>query len=119
MRVHKFTAETEQEARRMHRQACEFNWVTQHIQPSVSALFRSGDQRIVPIAAGHRPGEQYVRQDNPIPMPDYIREQLTGFRIGDETALSGVRAADDWNPVLPPPTPARTPAKQDGFDTPF
>ena len=119
MRVHKFTAETETEARRMHRQACEFRWVTQHVEPSVSALFRLGDNRTIPIAPSCKVGEQYLRQDNPVPMPDYIREQLRGFGMGDEAALSGVRATDDWNPVLPPPTPARTSAKQDGFDTPF
>jgi len=119
MRVHKHTSETEQEARRMHRQACEFHWVTSHVDPSVSALFRLSEKRDLAIAPGRRPGQPYGGTETPIVMPDYIREKLKGFRLGDETALSGVRASDDRNPVLPAPTPARTPAAKDGFDTPF
>ena len=119
MRVHKHTAETEQEARRLHRQACEFRWVTRHIEPSVSALQRRGDGKDVAIVPGMRPGGRYTTEPKPISMPNYIREMLTGFRMGDEATLSGVRAADDRNPVLPPPSPARTPTQQDRFDTPF
>ena len=118
-RVHRVDCETEQEGRKLHRQACEFRWVTHHIEPTVSSLFvkTEGGQRA--LVQGHRPGQPYHTDFRPIPMPDYLREQLTGFRMGDEAALSGVRAADDRNPVLPPPSPARTAAKQDGFDTPF
>jgi hypothetical protein len=119
MRVHKFTAETEADARRMHRSAADFRWATSHVEPSLSALFRLGDNRTVTIGPSCKPGQQYGSSDNPIPMPDYIRDRLRRFGMGDETALSGVRAADDRNPVLPPPSPPRTPAKQDGFDTPF
>jgi hypothetical protein len=119
MRVHKHTAETEQEARRMHRQACEFRWVTQHIEPSVSALRRRGDGKDVVIAPACRKGERYTTESKPIPMPDYIRDQVTRFRMGDETALSGLRGADDRDPVLAPSSAPRTSAKQDGFDTPF
>lgn len=119
LRVHKHTAETESEARRMHRNACEFRWVTAHIEPSVSPLFRRGDSRDVAIMGGRKPGQVYGGEEKPIPMPDYIRHQLRGFRMGDEAALSGVRAADDRNPVLPPPSPARTAAAADRADTPF
>ena len=119
LRVHKFTAETEQEARRMHRNACEFRWVTQHVEPSVSPLFRRGDGRDVAIMGGRKPGQVYGGEENPIPMPDYIREKLRGFRMGDEATLSGVRASDDRNPVLAAPSPARPAAKQDRDATPF
>jgi hypothetical protein len=119
MRVHKHTSDTENDARRLHRQACEFRWVTHHVEPTVSALYRLGDKRDLAIAPGRRPGQPYGGQEKPIVMPDYIREKLKGFGLGDEAALSGVRATDDWNPVLPPPTPARTSASKDSFDTPF
>jgi hypothetical protein len=39
--------------------------------------------------------------------------------MGDETTLSGVRAADDREPVLASRSTPRAPAKQDGLDTPF
>jgi hypothetical protein len=118
MRIFKVTAETEQEARRLHRQACQFMWVTHHIDPSVSALYRRGE-RDMPIMQGGRPGGHYGAESKPITMPDYIRQLLTGFRMGDETALSGLRGADDGNAVLAAPSPPRTPKKQDSFDTPF
>lgn len=118
-RIHRVDCETEQEARKLHRQACEFRWVTHHQEPSVSSLFvkKEGGQRA--LVQGHRPGDRYHTDFRPVPMPDYLREQLSDFRIGDETTLSGVRPADDWNPVSPPQAPARTPAKQDRVDTPF
>ncbi|HEY7823930.1 MAG TPA: hypothetical protein VIG24_13895 [Acidimicrobiia bacterium] len=123
MRVHKHTAETEPEARKMHRQACEFRWVTQHVNPSVSSLFRSGDRNDVPIGPGSRPGQPYGGERKAIPMPDYIRRMLTGLEMGDEAALSGVRAADDRNPVLAPPSPLRHGTEPDqeprSFGTPF
>jgi hypothetical protein len=52
-------------------------------------------------------------------MPDDVREMLFNYRSQDEAALSGVRAADDRNALLATPTPARTPAAKDSFDTPF
>ena len=119
LRTFKHTAETEQEARRLHRQACEFRWVTQHLEPSVSPLFRRGEGKDVPITAGFRQGDRYTTESKPIPMPDYIREKLRGFRMGNEAALSGVRASDDRNPVLPPPSPPRTSTPKNRADTPF
>lgn len=118
-RVYKVTAEGESEARKLHRQACEFRWVTEHVEPSVSSLFRAGDGRSVAIQPGRRPGEKYGGTEKPIGMPDYIRQMLAGFGMGDETALSGVRAADERNPVSDPPSPQRTRQEQGGFDTPF
>jgi hypothetical protein len=116
MRVHKFTAETEQEARRMHKRACEFLWVTQHVEPSVSALYTRGD-RDYPIAPARRPGQ--TADSGPVPMPDYIRKQLGMLRMGDEAALSGLRASGEREPMPVAHGPARTSAEQDRFDTPF
>jgi len=118
-RVFKNTAETEKEARKMHRQACEYRWVTQHLKTSVSPLFTRGDGKDWTIVPGHREGDVYTTESNPVPMPDYIRQQLKTFRIGDEAALSGLRATDERNP-LPTPQPApRTAKKPHGNDTPF
>ncbi|HEY7823590.1 MAG TPA: hypothetical protein VIG24_12170 [Acidimicrobiia bacterium] len=119
MRIHRIECETEQEGRKLHRQACEFRWVTQHVEPSVSSLFTRGEYGPRTLAPGHRRGEQYHTEVRPIEMPDYIRQVLRGFRMGDEAALSGVRASDDRNPVLDAPSPARTSAAADRADTPF
>lgn len=78
-RVHKVTAESEREARRLHRQACEFLWVTQHVDPSVSSLFRQGDRRSVAIQPGRRPGEKYGGEEKPVPMPDHVHDQLARY----------------------------------------
>lgn len=118
-RIHRINCETEQEARKLHRQACEFRWVTEHVEPSVSSLFvktEGGQRALIP---GHRPGERYRTEFRPVPAPDYIREKMRKLVNVNEAALSGVRATDDRNPVLPPPAPARTPAKPDRHDTPF
>jgi hypothetical protein len=82
MRIHKVTAETEQEARRMHRNACEFHWVTHHIDPSVSALYRRGEGRNMPIMQGGRPGSHYGAESKPITMPNYIKNRLSNFKMG-------------------------------------
>jgi len=118
-RIHRVDADTEQDARRLHRLACNFDWVTHHAEPTVSSLFvkNEGGQRA--LIQGHRPGQPYHTDFRPVPMPDDVRNMLTNFRRTNETALSGVRAADDRNPVLPPPAPARTTTPKDSFDTPF
>lgn len=116
MRVHKFTADTETEARRMHKRACEFLWVTQHVEPSVSALYTRGD-RDHPIAPARRPGQ--TADSGPIPMPDYIRRQLRTVRMGDEAALHDVRKTVSRDEVLAASDRARTSTQQDSFDTPF
>jgi hypothetical protein len=116
MRVHKFTADTETEARRMHKRACEFLWVTQHVEPSVSALYTRGD-RDHPISPARRPGQ--TADSGPIPMPDYIRRQLRTLRMGDEAALHDVRKTVSRDEVLAASDCARTSTEQDSFDTPF
>jgi hypothetical protein len=77
IRIHRITADTEREARNLHRQACAFAWVTAHIDPSVSALYTRGDYGPRPLAPSHRPGTPYHTDTTPTPMPDHIRQQLT------------------------------------------
>jgi len=81
-RVFKNVAETENEARKMHRQACRYLWVTQHVEPSVSPLFTRGDGKDRTIIPGHRRGDIYTTESHPIPMPDYIRTLITDFTRG-------------------------------------
>jgi hypothetical protein len=81
-RIHRMTADTETDARRLHRQACEFRWVTSHIRPSVSSLFTMGDYGPRTLTPSHTPGLPYRTNVNPIPMPDDIRQQAAAFKIG-------------------------------------
>lgn len=76
-RIHRIEAATEHEARKLHRQACDFQWVTQHADPSVSSLFTRGEYGPRTLAPGHRPGQPYHTEVVPIPMPTYIRDVLT------------------------------------------
>ncbi len=78
-RVNKHTAETETEARRLHRQASEFRWVTQHVEPTVSPLFGRGEFGDRPIAPGQRPGVPYTTETVATLMPDDVRALLAGF----------------------------------------
>jgi len=118
-RINRIDCQTEQEARKLHRQACEFRWVTEHVDPSVSSLFARSDTGQRTLVQGHRPGQPYHTDFRPVPMPDYIREQLKTVRFSDEAALSGVRPPVDRQ-QMPDARPAsRAAAKQDGFDTPF
>jgi hypothetical protein len=71
-RVHRIDAETEQEARKLHRQACSFHWVSKHVEPSVSALFSRNGPTHRTLISGHRPGEPYRTDYKPVAMPDYI-----------------------------------------------
>ena len=123
MRIHRVEAETEKEARKLHRQACEFRWVTQHLEPSVSSLMTVGEYGPRSVVAGHRPGQDYSTVPHPVPMPDYVRDMLTGLRIGDEAAVSGVRPSDGGDEVHAAPVPSRRaeePREEPaGFDTPF
>ena len=84
MRINRIDCETEQEARKLHRLACEFRWVTQHVEPSVSSLFCRGDYGPRTLVPGHRPGEQYQTQARPIEMPEYLKTKLANFTIGGE-----------------------------------
>jgi hypothetical protein len=79
-RANKHTAETETEARRMHRQASEFRWVTQHTEPTVSPLYGRNEHGYRPIAPGQRPGHPYTTETHPTPMPDDVRTLLNNYR---------------------------------------
>jgi hypothetical protein len=118
-RIHRVNCETEVEARRLHRQACAFAWVTHHVEPSVSSLFTKADAGQRTLVQGHRPGDRYHTDFRPVPMPDYLRELLKTVRSGNETALSGVRPPVDRKPMPDARPASRAAAKQDGFDTPF
>ena len=119
MRIHRVEAETEKEARKLHRQACEFRWVTQHLEPSVSSLMTVGEYGPRSVVAGHRPGQDYSTVPHPVPMPDYVREMLTGLRIGDEAAVSGVRPSNRGDAMPDPSGSERADEEPAGFDTPF
>jgi hypothetical protein len=85
-RIHRVDTDTEREARKLHRQACEFRWVTHHIEPTVSSLFvktEAGQRSLVP---GHRPGDRYHTQIAETPMPDYIRQALTDYKATHDDA---------------------------------
>ena len=86
-RVHRVESDNEQEARKMHRSSCEFLWVTQHIEPSVSALFSRNGPTHRTLISGHRPGDAYHTEWRPVPCPDDVRAKITGLRMGDEAAL--------------------------------
>ena len=78
-RANKHTAETETEARRMHRQAAEFRWVTQHVEPTISPLFGKGEHGYRAIVPGQRPGIPYTTEVIASNMPDDVRQLLTRF----------------------------------------
>ena len=79
-RIHRIEADTEQQARKMHRQACDFAWVTQHIEPSVSSLFAKTDTGPRTLVPGHRPGDPYRTVVDATEPPAYIRQQLAGLK---------------------------------------
>lgn len=86
MRIHRVQSETEQEARRLHRQACEFRWVTEHLEPSVSSLFTIGEYGPRTLVPSHRQGQPYSTQSNPVPMPDDVRALLNRYLARHEPA---------------------------------
>ena len=79
-RIHRINADTEQDARRLHRQACEFRWVTEHVDPSVSSLFARTDLGQRTLIAGHRPGQPYRTEWHPIPAPPDVLQAIRGYR---------------------------------------
>jgi hypothetical protein len=81
-RIHRIESQSEAEARRMHRNACEFRWVTEHVRPSVSSLFTRGDYGPRTLAPAHHPGQPYRTEVVPVPMPDDIRQRIAAFRLG-------------------------------------
>jgi len=80
MRIHRVETATESEARKLHRHACAFQWVTHHVEPSVSALFAKQSEGPRTLVPGHRPGDPYHTQIAPSPAPAYIRQQLAGWK---------------------------------------
>jgi hypothetical protein len=86
-RVHRIEAETETEARKMHRHASEFLWVTQHIDPSVSPLFSRNGPTHRLLVPGQRPNQSYIPAFNPAPCPPEILDQVRNLRMGDVAAL--------------------------------
>ena len=86
-RIHRIEADTEQQARKMHRQACDFAWVTQHIEPSVSGLFAKTDTGPRTLLPGHRQGDTYRTSVDATEPPAYIRQQLAGLKANVETEL--------------------------------
>ena len=93
------------DARRSHKGALGWDWAGGKNRPSVSDLYS--------IAYKEDPSTGKKREESRTTIQD------GGVREFHEAALSGVRATDHRNAVPPPPKPARTPTKQDGFDTPF
>ena len=93
------------DARKAHSGAMSWHWAGGKSRPSVSDLYSISYKEDV------QTGKK--REDNRTSIQDgAVREY-------HEATLSGVRASDDRNPVLTPPSPPRKAAKQDGFDTPF
>jgi hypothetical protein len=82
-RINRIEAHDETAARKMHRQACEFRWVTQHTEPTVSSLFARTELGQRTIAPSHRPGDRYHTQIAESPMPDYIRAMLHNYKARD------------------------------------
>jgi len=81
-RIHRIDCETEQEARKLHRQACEFRWVTAHEEPSVSSLFTRSEGGQRTLVQGHRPGQRYHTDFRPVPAPESVRKMFQNVRIG-------------------------------------
>ena len=93
------------DARKAHSGAMEWHWVGDKVRPSVSNLYS--------IAYKEDPQTGKKREDNRTSIQDgAVREY-------HEATLSGLRASNDWNPLLNAPSPARSAAKQDRSDTPF
>jgi hypothetical protein len=84
-RIHRVNVDSEQDARRLHRQACEFAWVTHHVEPSVSSLFTKVDGTQRALVPGQRPGDRYHTQVAPCPPPPYLRERINALkgRLGE------------------------------------
>lgn len=118
-RIFRVEADTEKDARKMHKQACDFQWVTNHVEPSVSALMGRGDAGVRTLAPAHRPGDRYHTEYSWVPMPDYIRVQMRNVRVADEAALLRVWPSVGGEPVPAAQDTVRAAAKQDSFVTPF
>ena len=87
-RVHRIEAATEADARKMHRQACEFRWVTQHVEPSVSSLFTRGEAGQRTLVRSHRPGDTYSTEWRYVSPPEGLLESIRDLGGSGEAALS-------------------------------
>ena len=94
-RIHRVEADTEQEARKLHRQACEFRWVTKHVEPSVSSLMTVGEYGPRSLVTGHRPGQPYSAVPNPVPPPEDVLLALARYREQHEPDNGAARAVAD------------------------
>jgi hypothetical protein len=86
-RIFRVEADTENEARKLHRHACEFRWVTAHIEPSVSSLMTKGDVGVRTLAPGHRPGQPYSAEYRTVPCPKDVRDKIVGLKMGNVTVM--------------------------------
>lgn len=80
MRVNLVGAETEADARRLHRSASDFHWAKQHVEPTVSSLFAKGEYGQVTIALQQRPGVPYAQHSTPAPCPPEVKAALQQLR---------------------------------------
>jgi hypothetical protein len=117
--ISRVEARTEQDARKMHSQACHFDWVTNHREPSVSALMGRGEAGVRTLAPAHRPNDRYHTEYSWVPMPDYIRDLMRNVRAGRETTLPRVWSSFGGEPMPDAQDTVRAAAEPDGFVTPF
>jgi hypothetical protein len=78
-RVHKHTADTEQQARTNHRQAANFQWVTNHTEPTISSLFGKVEGTYKAITPSQRLGTPYRTHTEATPMPDDVRQLIARY----------------------------------------
>jgi hypothetical protein len=88
-RIHRIDNNNETEARKQHRQACNFHWVTQHIEPSVSALLSTNGPTQRTLIPSHRPGDTYSTEYRPVPCPPSILQQIRQLKQN---------GAEPWGP---------------------
>ena len=99
-RIHRVDADTEQEARRLHRQACEFRWVTSHVEPSVSSLITRGEYGPRTLVSGHRPGQPYTTTPNPVPPPADVLQAIRRYRDRHEPSHQAAREVAETGHTL-------------------
>ena len=99
-RIHRIDSDTEQEARRLHRQACEFRWVTHHAEPTVSSLFTRAEYGPRTVVSGHRPGQPYTTTPNPVPPPADVLTAIHRYRHSNEPQYEAVGEVAQARPDL-------------------
>jgi len=81
-RVFRIEIESESDARKRHRQACAFHWITDHVEPSVSPLFTRGDYGVRTLVPGHRQRDAYTTEYLVIECPPDVAARVASQRIG-------------------------------------